>query len=122
MSRNLLGRNQYTIALEKKKKEPYFELLTLYGKYQDIAAVHGNFHGNVQYALLEGYDGTLLRRFDVKIFFPDKKSLMEAFRNMKHARKMQEKEENEKRKIRIPKRFLLKEEEKISQEEEKEKE
>ena len=122
MSRNLLGRNQYTIALEKKKKEPYFELLTLYGKYQDIAAVHGNFHGNVQYALLEGYDGTLLRRFDVKVFFPDKKSLMEAFRNMKHARKMQEKEENEKRKIRIPKRFLLKEEENFSQEEEKEKE
>lgn len=122
MSRNLLGRNQYTIALEKKKKEPYFELLTLYGKYQDIAAVHGNFHGNVQYALLEGYDGTPLRRFDVKVFFPDKKSLMEAFRNMKHARKMQEKEENEKRKIRIPKRFLLKEEENFSQEEEKEKE
>lgn len=122
MSRNLLGRNQYTIALEKKKKEPYFELLTLYGKYQDIAAVHGNFHGNVQYALLEGYDGTPLRRFDVKVFFPDKKSLMEAFRNVKHARKMQEKEENEKRKIRIPKRFLLKEEEKFSQEEEKEKE
>lgn len=122
MSRNLLGRNQYTIALEKKKKEPYFELLTLYGKYQDIAAVHGNFHGNVQYALLEGYDGTPLRRFDVKVFFPDKKSLMEAFRNMKHARKMQEKEENEKRKIRIPKRFLLKEEENFFQEEEKEKE
>lgn len=122
MSRNLLGRNQYTVALEKKKREPYFELLTLYGKYQDIAAVHGNFHGNVQYALLEGYDGTLLRRFDVKVFFPDKKSLMEAFHNMKNVRKQQEREEKEKRKLRIPKRFLHGEEEEKDPLEEKEKE